>query len=112
MKASDVKKLRERDDHCWDCGATDNLVPHHRANRGMGGSKVLDNLQNVILVCAEYNGLMESDAAVASEARDLGHKLSKFISPAEPVFDKPLRKWFYLDSNGGKVKTEPPSYLI
>ena len=78
----------------------------------MGGSKLLDNLQNVILVCAEYNGLMESDAAVASEARDLGHKLSKFISPAEPVFDKPLRRWFYLDSNGGKVKTEPPSYLI
>ena len=112
MKASDVKKLRERDDHCWDCGATDNLVPHHRANRGMGGSKVLDNLQNVILVCAEYNGLMESDAAVANEARDLGHKLSKFISPAEPVFDKPLIRWFYLDSNGGKVKTEPPSYLI
>ena len=39
----------------------------------MGSSKVLDTLQNVILVCSLYNGAMESDAAVANEARDLGH---------------------------------------
>lgn len=112
MKAADIKKLRLRDEHCWDCGATDHLVPHHRANRGMGGSKVLDNLQNVILVCAQYNGLMESDAGIAMQARDLGHKLSKFASPAEPVFDKPTGTWFYLDNKGGKEETEPPSYLI
>lgn len=78
----------------------------------MGGSKVLDNLQNVILVCAQYNGLMESDAGIAMQARDLGHKLSKFASPAEPVFDKPTGTWFYLDNRGGKEETEPPSYLI
>lgn len=78
----------------------------------MGGSKVLDNLQNVILVCAVYNGLMESDAGIAMQARDLGHKLSKFASPAEPVFDKPTGTWFYLDNRGGKEETEPPSYLI
>jgi hypothetical protein len=112
MKNSDIQKLRKRDDHCWHCGVTENLVPHHRANRGMGGSKVLDNLQNVILVCAEYNGLMESDSATANLARDLGHKLSKFLSSGEPCFDNDWKKWYYLDTKGNKVETDPPSYLI
>ena len=112
MKAAEVKKLRERDQWCWHCGQYENLVPHHRANRGMGGSKVADNLQNVILVCAAYNGAMESDAAVANLARDLGHKLSKFLSPSEPVFDNYAKRWYYLDTKGNKTPTEPPSYLI
>lgn len=78
----------------------------------MGGSKIADNLQNVILVCAEYNGLMESDAGVANKARDLGHKLSKFLSPGEPCFDNYLKQWFHLNLKGDKVQTEPPNYLI
>jgi hypothetical protein len=112
VKAADIQKLRKRDSHCWHCGTTENLVPHHRANRGMGGSKVLDTLQNVILVCAQYNGLMESDANVANQARDNGHKLSKFLAPSEPCFDLAWRKWYYLDTKGEKHETEPPSYLI
>jgi glycerol uptake facilitator-like aquaporin len=78
----------------------------------MGSSKVLDTLQNVILVCSQYNGLMESDAAVANQARDLGHKLSKFMSPTAPVFDNWQKKWFYLDEKGNKHETEPPTYII
>jgi hypothetical protein len=112
LKSADVVKLRKRDDHCWDCGATEDLVPHHRAGRGMGGSKVADNLQNVIIVCAQYNGLMESDSVVANKARDLGHKLSRFLSSNEPCFDNALNQWYHLDTQGGKVKTDPPSYLI
>ena len=112
MKRSEIAKLRLRDDHCWDCGAEHDLVPHHRANRGAGGYKVLDTLQNCILVCAIYNGLMESDADVASEARRQGHKISKFSSPAQACFDKPANKWYALDDKGGKVETEPPSFLI
>lgn len=112
MNSREVQKLRERDKWCWHCGAETNLVPHHRANRGMGGSKVLDNLQNVILVCSEYNGLMESDAGVANEARDLGHKLSKYIAPSEPVYDNVLHKWYALDTKGGKRVTDPPAFLI
>jgi hypothetical protein len=112
LKAADVRKLRARDLHCWDCGGTDNLVPHHRANRGMGGSKILDNLQNVILVCADYNGLMEADAQTAEYARDFGHKISKFSSPTAPVFDRATKIWYLVDNAGGKVATDPPSYLI
>jgi hypothetical protein len=79
----------------------------------MGGAgKVLDTLQNVIMVCSRYNGDMESDAAVANQARDLGHKLSKFSSPSAPLFDNYLKKWFYLDQKGNKHDSEPPSYLI
>jgi hypothetical protein len=79
----------------------------------MGGAgKVLDTLQNVIMVCSRYNGEMESDAAVANQARDLGHKLSKFSSPSAPLFDNYQKKWFYLDQKGNKNEGEPPSYLI
>ena len=78
----------------------------------MGSSKVLDTLQNVIMVCSRYNGDMESDAGVANQARDLGHKLSKFSSPSAPLFDNYLKKWFYLDQKGNKHDSEPPSYLI
>jgi hypothetical protein len=55
---------------------------------------------------------MESDANVAAQARDLGHKLSKFMSPSAPVFDKFSGKWYLLDEKGGKFVTEPPNYLI
>ena len=112
MKSADIQKLRKRDDHCWHCGTTEDLVPHHRANRGMGGSKVADNLQNVILICAAWNFAMEADPASASLARDLGHTLSKFDSPGEPCFDNDSKKWYDLDLKGNKVVTDPPSYLI
>ena len=55
---------------------------------------------------------MESDAAIASWARDLGHKLSKFMSPSAPVFDNYAKRWYYLTDKGEKHETEPPSYLI
>ena len=112
MKQSDVNKLRERDPYCWHCGTEQTLVPHHRANRGMGSSKILDTLQNVIMVCAKYNSDMESNADVADWARDRGHKLSRYITPSTPVFDNFQKKWFALDAKGNKHETEPPSYLI
>lgn len=108
MKAAELRKLRERDKWCWHCGEVNDLVPHHRINRGMGGSKVLDNLQNIILVCAEYNGLMESDADVANSARELGHKVSKFSNSSVPLFDNISQSWYQLDVTGGKLVTDPP----
>ena len=112
MKAADTRKLRERDLWCWHCGDSDNLVPHHIQNRGMGGSKVLDNLQNVILVCAEYNGRMESDSLIAGYARDNGHKSSKFSAPGHPILDTTRSTWYTLDKAGNKTECKPPSYLI
>ena len=70
----------------------------------MGGLQSLDILQNVILVCSQYNGLMESNAEVAAEARRLGHKISKFATPNQPVFDMAEGVWYLLDISGGKQK--------
>jgi hypothetical protein len=64
------------------------------------------------MVCSDFNGRMESDAATADWARDLGMKLSKFMSPAAPVFDNWAKRWYVLDEKGNKFETEPPSYLI
>jgi hypothetical protein len=55
---------------------------------------------------------MESDAMVASLAREYGHKLSRYESPTAPCFDVWARKWYVLDEKGSKFETEPPSYLI
>jgi 5-methylcytosine-specific restriction endonuclease McrA len=107
-----LDKLLKRDAHCWDCGATDDLVPHHRRNRQMGGSSKLDRLDNLMMVCAVYNGLMESDLVTANQAREFGHKLASWQLFSESVFDKNNRTWYVLDERGNKTETSPPMKLI
>lgn len=107
-----LDKLRKRDKMCWDCGEINDLIPHHRKNRKMGGSKLLDRLDNLLLVCADYNGLMESDARTASQARDFGHKLASWDDFSNPVFDKINLLWYVLDDKGNKTEVEAPQYLI
>lgn len=103
MKKSLLEALRARDNHCWLTGSTENLVPHHRKNRGMGGRKSLDVLPNLILVTANYNIQMESDAKVAWQALKYRHKLRQGDSLEEPVYDAHLQMWFILDSEGRKI---------
>lgn len=112
MKNSTAQQIRKRDASCFHCGETDGLVIHHRRNRQMGGSKLLDRADNLMLICSMWNGLIESDAKAASMARDWGHKLNSWDSFDMPVFDYPTRTWWRLDQFGGKQETEPPSYLI
>jgi hypothetical protein len=78
----------------------------------MGGSKILDTPQNLILVCSIYNNAMESDSVVANEARDNGHKLGRYASPSMPVWDDHRKQWFELDTKGNKTKCDPPLYLL
>lgn len=99
-----LKLLFDRDSHCWHCGREDDLVPHHRINRGMGGSKKLDGLQNLILVCAVWNGEMESVSRAAQTARGWKHKLSVWDSVDLPVFDAYSFSWYVLMPDGSKVK--------
>lgn len=112
MKPKLIQQLRDRDTHCYHCGQTNDLVPHHRRNRAMGGSKLLDKLSNLILVCSAYNGAMEADATIASQARDFGHKLGQWDNFDTPVFDKVSRRWFMITDNGDKIETVPPQFLI
>ncbi len=96
------QKLEARDKWCWHCGATTDLAPHHRKNRRSGGSKLLDRLDNLILVCQIYNFQMESSAEVAQQAREFGHKLRSWDDFSVSAFDRPTGTWYVLDSEGGK----------
>ena len=98
MNKNSLKRIWKRDKgQCWHCGTDDDtVVPHHRANRGHGGSKVADRPSNVILMCAIHNGLMESDVNVFREAKEFGWKISRHSIPwNEPVMNWEGR-WFLL----------------
>jgi hypothetical protein len=95
--------LKARDPHCFHCGLEDDLVPHHRRNRGMGGSKLLDTLDNLMMVCAVYNGAMESDLKVANQARAWNHKLPIWEKQNLPVFDRAGGGWWFLLPDGSRV---------
>jgi hypothetical protein len=101
------QKIFARDTACWHCGTQDGLVLHHRANRGMGGSKAQDQAANLILVCQAYNFAMESDPKVAELARERGHKLSRYTGYDTPILDVPQGIWFILTNDGGKVRSKP-----
>ena len=113
MKRQDaIRRAVEAHPYCPHCGATNGLQTHHRANRGMGGSKAMDRFDNYLRVCAALNYAMESDAAVAAEARDMGWKLGKWDGFDAPYFDRVQMKWYLLTEDGRKVETEAPNYLI
>ena len=90
-----LRALTTRDGHvcAWhgvSCG-TESLVPHHRANRGMGGRKSANRLSNLVWLCSEMNGLIESDPLLADLARRKGLKISSHDNP-EHV---PIRHFMY-----------------
>jgi hypothetical protein len=110
VKKSLLKLLLDRDKHCWHCGDTETLVPHHRKNRGMGGrGNSLNTPANLILVCARYNLEMESDSKVMVSALVRGHKLRQTDSFFEPIFDNVTNQWFILDNEGRKNATNSRS---
>lgn len=100
-----AQRLRELWPYCPHCGVDTGLQVHHRRNRGMGSSKLLDRYDNLIRVCAALNYAMESDASIAKEARENGWKLGQWDDFSKPVLDKLQQKWFYLTKEGEKHET-------
>jgi hypothetical protein len=100
-----AQKLRELWPYCPHCGEDVGLQVHHRKNRGMGGSKLLDTYPNLIRVCAELNYAMESNAEISREARVNGWKLGQWDDFEQPVFDRMQNKWFYVTKEGEKHET-------
>lgn len=102
------KKLVARDDGlcAWHGRGCDpeTHVPHHRANRGAGGWKAGDELSNLVLLCSEINGLIESDPEYAEAARLRKLKISKFADPEKVPIWLPLAGWVLLGDDG-TVKT-------
>lgn len=97
---------------CWHCGATDGLSIQHRANKGMGGSRNRESLDNLLTFCLEANQRMESDANFAMQARDNGWKLSSWTPYSQPVWNAWQMRWFVLGTDGSLTQTDPPSFLI
>tara|TARA_R110000772_G_C13181560_1_gene428090 strand:- start:437 stop:775 length:339 start_codon:yes stop_codon:yes gene_type:complete len=112
VKAAELRKIRERDAYCVHCGADSGLQIHHRRNKQMGGSKLLDRLDNLLRVCAELNYAMEADAAIAASAREMGWKLRQWDGFDTPVFDSVQDKWFVLDKQGGKTESNSSDSLF
>lgn len=103
-----LKALDTRDGHrCawhWE-GACDTatLVPQHRQNRGMGGSKAGMTITNLVWLCAEFNGLIEADARVARVAVWRGIKVprnGRYAASDIPILHAAHDGWVLLDDAG------------
>ena len=99
LNAKTRKALFDRDGGvCWHCGSPEVTV-QHRVNRGMGGSKQLDNATNLILLCWFVNFEMEASDKKARMAEYAGWKVSRYVDPLTvPVFHYPSQTWFLLDN--------------
>lgn len=100
MNSKQFRKFLDRDEGCVHCGELEAVAPHHRLNRGMGGSKVRDVPSNIIVVCSWLNNEMESNPEAARIARSNGWKLVPGQVPEEePVYYQTMDLWGTLDDN-------------
>lgn len=105
MTPKEFQKYMKRDGYCLHCGEADAVSPNHRANRGMGGSKKRDVPSNIVVLCSEMNGRIESDPTSADLARRHGWKLSSWEDPlAVPVVDLISGAAYLLDDEYGRSK--------
>ena len=97
MTPKEFARLVARDSYCLHCGATEALAPNHRANRGMGGSKLMNVPSNYALICSSLNGLIESDHRWQQLAIESGWKVSRYADWREiPVWDSMAGVWYLL----------------
>ena len=109
MNEREFNKYLARDGGCVHCGDAITAVPHHRLNRGMGGSKERDRPSNIVALCAIVNGLVESDARWYEAAMLNGWKLRSGQEPSvSPIYYAYDGKWFMLDDKMNKVETSAP----
>lgn len=103
MNPKAFQKFLDRDrGACVHCGTTDaTLIPQHRINRGMGGSKERNKASNIVVLCSAFNGLIEADASAAALAMKHGIKLQSWQVPeSTPVWYAAESAWFLLDNEG------------
>jgi hypothetical protein len=107
MNKKTFERYLARDGYaCIHCGSTgDDLIPHHRRNRQAGGSKLRDVPSNIVVLCSQANGLLESSGTFAKLGRDLGWKLTAGQESKETPINI-AGDWYLLDDNFGKVKVK------
>jgi len=98
-----LRGLTERDGHrsAWTGNDDETLVPQDRSNRGMGGFKGNVRLSNYVWLESRINGLIESDAWWAGEARRLGLKISRYDDPATVPVHHAVHGVCLLGDDGG-----------
>ena len=100
VNGKEFQKYLDRDGGCVHCGDTSTVVPHHRLNRGMGGSKSRHVPSNIVVVCSWLNLAMEADDQVAGDARRYGWKLRSGQQPdMTPLWDAQVSEWVLLGDN-------------
>lgn len=68
----------------------------------MGGSKFRDNPANIVVMCSEFNGLMESDESYANIGRLYGWKLRPWEKATEsPLWHRRTGTWRVLRDDYG-----------
>lgn len=91
------------------------MLADHRANRGMGGSKLLDDARNLIAACVVCNNWKEDTSGwtrAALIAR--GYRLrnaataAKTLAVAEAVQVLYADGWHYLTADGRRLPAPPP----
>lgn len=105
-------KVIKRDGYCLHCGEDEAISINHRKNRGMGGSKNLDRLDNLVVVCSWLNERMEGSAYFREYGVEMGWKLLQFQDFSEPVFDACTGVWYVLDLNGGREEVPAPEEAL
>lgn len=66
----------------------------------MGGFDAGQSIANLVWLCADENGLIESDPVDAQRARDDGVKISKFLDPSTVPIKHALYGWVILNDEG------------
>lgn len=107
MTPKEFDKILLRDGgRCVHCGTTEGLVPHHRMNRGMGGSQALETPSNVLTMCSRFNAAMEAENSAQLWAIQNGWKLvrvnpnmTREILHHAAVWDHTWSKWYLLDDD-------------
>ena len=97
MNAKQFQRFIDRDGGCVHCGELEAIAPHHRAGRGMGGSKLRDVPSNIIVLCSSLNQRIENDAELAKRAASLGWKLHSWQNPLEEPFWHYRLGWSLID---------------
>lgn len=109
MNRKEFQKYLDRDKHCLHCGvADDTLVPQHRRNRGLGGSRLRSNASNIVVVCSLSNGLFEASESHSRAAQRYGWKLRAGQDPeSTPVFDAYEGVWYLLADDFTRTQVDP-----
>ena len=111
-KAMRDKVLKRDNGYCYHCGEDETISVNHRMNRGMGGRKSLDRLDNLMVLCSQMNLRIEADSFAATNAITLGWKLPQWADFSTPIYDACTGLWWLLKVDGSRVETDEPSLMF